>query len=184
MSETTAAGGESAAPTSGTSIEDELGEVFDGLIAEREPETFLLPGWREKLQVKYRVLEQDEADKIGEKIAEQVRSGDVDNVPLMALVDGLIASCVGFYTEVDGEVVALNEAISEPTDKPIRWDRSLAEVFSKRLEKVFGIDNVTKLTARQIVHGVLGNDDRLVQRHGREVNRWSERELEAIHTDF
>lgn len=188
MEGATATGGASAPLAGGVSIEDELDAIFDGLLAERKPEIFELPGWGRKLMAKYRVLEQEEGEEIGKRVAEQVSAGEIDNLPLTILIDGLVKSCVGFYTEreVDGErkILPLNETLTQPTEKPIKWDRELAAVFRKKLEKVFGTEDISKLTARQIVRGVLKNDDRLVHRHGTEVNRWSERELEAVHSDF
>lgn len=182
------AGEETTLAGVGRSIEDELGEVFDGLHAERKPEIFELPGFRERLQVKYRVLTKDEADEIGEKVAEQVRAGDVDNLPFTILIDGLIASCVGFYTEreVDGEakVLPLNETLRESDDKLIRWgDPRLLAIFAAKLAEIHDGEDISRLTVRQRIVGIVG-DERLVHRHATEVNRWAERELEAVHSDF
>lgn len=169
------AGAATAAPAA-PSIADELLAVHEGLTAEREPEIFLLPGWGKKLQVEYRVLLPEEAEEIGDRIAEQLRAKQIDNPAFMVLVDGLIAACVQFITEVAGEDVPLHVALEGEGAKPIRWG-------DRRLAKMLKLGEEDAPRARHIVRGVLG-DDRLVQRHAAEVNRWSERELEKVHTDF
>jgi len=164
-----------AAPVA-PSIADELLAVHEGLTAEREPEVFLLPGWGKKLQVEYRVLRPEEAEEIGDRIAEQLRAKQIDNPAFMVLVDGLIAACVQFITQVDGEDVPLHVALEGEGSKPIRWG-------DPRLRAMLKLDEEEAPRTRHVVRAVLG-DDRLVQRHAAEVNRWSERELEKVHADF
>jgi hypothetical protein len=158
------------------SIADELIAVHEGLTAEREPEVFLLPGWGKKLQVEYRVLRPEETDEIGDRIADQIRAKEIDNPAFMVLIDGLIAACVQFITQVDGEDVPLHVALEGDGAKPIRWG-------DPRLREMLRIDEEEAPRVRHVVRAVLG-DDRLAQRHAAEVNRWSERELEKVHADF
>jgi hypothetical protein len=176
MEESTAAEGGTIAPA-GKSIEDELRQIHDGLAAERETETFPLPGYGEKLQVEYRVLTDDEAEELSDKVAEQVRAGELEGQsPMMvALVDALIMACVQFVTLVDGKEVPYHQTRGEQT--PIRWG-------DERLRGLAGLVEMDgPPTARQIMNGVM-TDRRLVEGHAREVSRWAEGELQKVRTDF
>lgn len=163
----------------GNSIADEIAAIHAGLEAEREPEVFELPGYGRRLMVEYRVLSNEEQEEISEKIAEQIRSKQIENPVFMGLIDNLIQGCIRFVREVDGEVVPLHEALGgEETGAPIRWgDDRLADLV--RLPR----PETGKLRARAIVRGVLA-DDRLVQSHAQEVTRWMERSLSEVRTDF
>jgi hypothetical protein len=181
MSDTTAAlatGGEIDAAAKPKSIRDELREVREKLKAERKPKMFELPGYGKGLQVKYKVVGYDEVNKIGDKIAEQVRSEQIDDSLLAGLSDTLVAACVGFYTERDGEVVALEEA-EGLEGGAIRWG-------DERLVEILGLEPQPgeKLRVRAIIRQVLGDDKMLVIEHAQDVTRWMERARRQVDTDF
>jgi hypothetical protein len=168
-----AAGGvESAAPKS---IEDEIRAIHAELQAEKPPETFELPGYGKRLQVKYRVLSSDEQDEIGKKIAEQVAAEQITEPLFMGYIDNLIAACVGFYFEEDGELRPLEERPGYEGG-PVRWG-------DERLARFVGLAEPDTMRARHIVRGVLA-DDRLVLEHGQAVTTWMTRALRKIQADF
>ncbi len=176
MSDDVAAAGGTNAPAQGVSIDDELRAVHAGLVAEREPEVFELPGWRKKLQVEYRVLLSGEQDEIATKVAEEVRYGKVEDVMFIASIDTLIAACIRIYTEIDGELVPLEESAPGLEGMPIRWG-------DERLAQRLGIALPDKPTARLILRNVLV-DDRLVAEHAQQVQVWMARALREVRTDF
>lgn len=162
------------------SIADEIRATHEALSAERKPKLFELPGFGAKLQAKYRVLPYEEQKEQGEKIAGEVQAEKFprSDVLLVGMCDALIGACLGFYTEVDGKPVPLEEADPEYEGGPIRWgDQRLARLC--RLEAPEG----KQLTARQIVRGVL-TDPSLVIEHGEDVSRWMERERRKTEVDF
>lgn len=159
--------GEITAPSGGQSIEEELRAVHAGLVADRKPEVFELPGYGRKLQVEYRVLSSDESDEIGEKIAAEIRDGKLENPMFYGQIDSLIKSCTRFYTEVDGERVPLEVS---------GWG-------DERLAAKVGIQVPEPVTARRILRLVMV-DDRLVAEHAQEVAVWMTRALREVQTDF
>jgi len=181
MTNTTAAlatGGEVEGAPKPTSLADELAGIRRALAGERKPKLFELPGYGPKLQVKYKIVDYDSVNEIGDKVGEQVRSEQIDDAMLAGLSDTLVAACVGFYTEVDGEVVPLEQA-ENLEGGPIRWgdDRLVALL---RLEPHAG----ETLRVRAIIRGVLGDDKMLVVEHAQDVTNWMERSRRQVDTDF
>lgn len=173
-------------PQSPTSIADELVTIREAIKKGAEPELFELPGYGKQLQVKYRVIDADEVDQIGEKVAEQVRSQQVDNPMLAGLTDTIVAACVGFYSERkverDGkeitETVPLEEKYNLPGG-PVRWgDKRLWDLL--RIEA----DQGETLRVRAAIRKILGDDRMLVLEHGQDVARWMERARRSVKTDF
>jgi hypothetical protein len=160
------------------SLADELAATREKLSEERKPKLFELPGYGPKLQVKYKVVDYDSVNEIGDKVGEQIRSEQIDDAVLAGLSDTLVAACVGFYTEVDGEVVPLEEA-EGLGEGPIRWgDARLWSLL--RLEAAEG----ETLRVRAAIRGILGNDKMLVVEHGQDVTRWMERARRQVDADF
>lgn len=161
-----------------TSLGDELAATREKLAEEREPKLFELPGYGPKLQVKYRVVDYDSVNEIGDKVGEQIRSEQIDDAVLAGLSDTLVAACVGFYTEVDGKVIPLEEA-EDLGEGPIRWgDQRLWDLL--RLKAQEG----ETLRVRAAIRGVLGGDKMLVVEHAQDVTRWMERARRQVDTDF
>lgn len=158
-----------------SSIASELSSIREGLQAEHAPETFELPGYGKRLQARYRVLSYDEVSEIGNRVAEQARAGEED-LALLAMCDTLISACVGFYTERDGQLVALQETDPALGDAPIRWgDRRLADLVGLELEE--------PARAREILRGVIPDGLLIVDHHNR-VSLWMQRAREEIDRDF
>jgi|GEM_PF-3385213 len=181
-----ATGGEIEDAPKPTSLADELAATREKLEEERKPKLFELPGYGPKLQVKYKVVDYDSVNEIGDKIGEQVRSEQIDDAVLAGLSDTLAAACVGFYTErkqkVEGkvvtEVIPLEEA-EDLGDGPIVWgDSRLWSLL--RLEAREG----ETLRVRAAIRGILGGDKMLVVEHAQDVTRWMERARRQVDTDF
>src|SRR6185312_3798250 len=110
------------------SLAAELRADRERLTEEREPHIFDVPGYGEKLAVKYRVLKHEEIKEIQGGIARRAAAGE-ENAVLIGFCQTLARACVGLYTKRDGEYVALQEAEDLGAD-PIRWgDERLAGVF-------------------------------------------------------
>lgn len=177
-----ATGGEIDGALKPTSLAEELAATRKKLSEERKPKLFELPGYGPKLQVKYKVAEFDEVVEILEKIQEQVRSEQIDSTPsakrVAELSDLLVSTCVGFYTEVDGKPVPLEEA-EGLEGGPIRWG-------DDRLVTLLGIEPQPgeTLRVRAIIREVLGGKKALVTEHGTEVENWMERARKQVDSDF
>jgi hypothetical protein len=184
--EKTVSGQSPEAPADPTSLGEDLVAIRTAMIEGAEPKMFELPGYGKKLQVKYRVIEADEVDEIGEKVAEQVRAEQVDNPMLVGLTDTIVTACVGFYSERtvkgDGEEVTETVPLEEKyglSGGPVRWgDKRLWELL--RLET----DTGEALRVREAVRKILGDDRMLVLEHAQDVARWMERARRSVKTDF
>lgn len=173
-----ATGGEIDGAPKRTSLAEELAATREKLSEERKPKLFELAGYGPKLQVKYKVVDYDSVNEIGDKVGEQVRSEQIDDAVLAGLSDTLVAACVGFYTEVDGKVIPLEEA-EDLGDGPILWgDSRLWSLL--RLETQEG----ETLPVRAAIRKILGDDKMLVIEHAQDVTRWMERARRQVDTDF
>jgi hypothetical protein len=173
-----ATGGEIEDAPKPMSLADELAATREKLAEERKPKLFELPGYGPDLQVKYKVVDYDSVNEIGDKVGEQIRSEQIDDAVLAGLSDTLVAACVGFYTEVDGEVVPLEEA-AQLGEGPICWgDSRLWSLL--RLETQEG----ETLRVRAAIRKILGDDKMLVVEHAQDVTRWMERARRQVDTDF
>jgi hypothetical protein len=161
-----------------TSLGEELAATREKLADERKPKLFELPGYGPKLQAKYKVVDYDEVNAIGDKVGEQVRAEQIDDAVLAGLSDTLVAGCVGFYTEVNGKVVPLEE-VEDLGEGPILWgDSRLWSLL--RLEAQEG----ETLRVRAAIRKILGDDKMLVVEHAQDVTRWMERARRQVDTDF
>ena len=160
------------------SLQDQLVTTRQKLKEGAKPKLFELPGYGPKLQAQYKVVDYDEAAEVGEKIVEQLRSEQIDDSVLAGLSDTLVAACTGFYTEVDGEPVPLEEA-EDLGEGSIRWGDSRLWEFLK-LEPQPG----ETLRVRAAMRQILGDDKFLVVEHGQDVTRWMERARKQVSTDF
>lgn len=160
------------------SLAEELAATRAKLAEDRKPKLFELPGYGPKLQVKYKVIDYDTVSGIGDKIAEQIRAEQIDDGQLMALCDTLIQSCVGLFTDRDGEVIPLEEAEAGYEGGPIRWG-------DERLARFVGLEAAEgqTLRARAILRGVI-TDDMLVLEHAQDVTLWMEQARRQVNKDF
>jgi hypothetical protein len=171
-------GGEIMDAPAPTSIDDELAAIREKASQGRKPKLFELPLYGRKLMVKYRVTDYDEAIEIGDKISEQLRAEQIEDGRLAGLSDMLVKACVGFFVEVDGEVVPLEEA-KGLDGGPIRWgDERLWNLL--RLAPQEG----ETLRVRAAIRQILGDDKMLVVEHAEDVARWAERARRSIDEDF
>lgn len=166
------------APTA-ESLADELVSTREKIKEGAKPKVFELPNYGRKLMVKYKVVDYDEVTEVGERVAAQVRNDEIDDAMYAGLVDTLISACVGFYRgNQDGEEVSLEEAAGLEGGA-IRWgDDRLASLL--RIQSPAG----EKLTARQVLLQVFGDNKLLVIDHAQEVTRWMERARRNVANDF
>lgn len=158
------------------SIEEELRATRTKLKAKRKPKKFKLPGY-DKLQMEYAVIDYESIKDNGEKVAEQLRSEQIDDPLLMGMCDTLIQSAVCAYVEVDGQLRPLHE-LPGYEGGPVRWG-------DERIARMVGLDKeeMGALRGRHIVRGVIA-DDALVVEHGQDVSRWIERARRNVNSDF
>lgn len=158
------------------SIADDLREIREGLKRERKPKDVPLPGYGDKLIARYRVLDIDEIDEIGEKVAGERQADEDTDMALNAMRDTLIVACVGFYTKVDGQLIPLEQVEPGMEGGPIRWG-------DPRLAKSVGYEVGESYGAREILDEVLA-DKALILRHHNRVTNWMERAREKVEADF
>jgi hypothetical protein len=150
------------ADTATTSLRDELLADRDKITAEREPKLFELPGYGEKLQVKYRPLAREERKEITAAIFKHAQAGEERNAE-RGMASTLAKTCVGFYTDRGDGVVPLNEAEGLGDDL-IHWG-------DERLAGLFDFTPTTGSKARETIEYVLGNDD-VLELHHNQVTNW------------
>ena len=156
------------------SIAEDLIAARERMSEEREPKIFDLPGYGSKLQVKYRVPTREET-KEAKGLVFKLASAGEENADIVGMCKTLAVACLGFYEEVDGESVLLNET-RKVGDAPIRWG-------DDRLAELLGIEVDGKVRARKMIEEVLVTPERIEIHHNR-VTNWADRALEADDADF
>lgn len=150
------------ADTATLSLRDELLADRDRITADREPKLFELPGYGEKLQVKYRPLTREERKEITSAIFKHAQAGEERNAE-RGMASTLAKTCVGFYTDRGAGVVPLNEAEGLGDDL-IHWG-------DERLAGLFDFTPTSGSKARETIEYVLGTDD-VLELHHNQVTNW------------
>lgn len=157
------------------SLLNELAEIREKIASEKKPLFEPLPGYDKKLIGQYRQLTDDEIDELEAK-ARKLKANEDDEAEIKLYAFTLAEALVGFFTEVDGERVPLENALEGDFEGPIRYDTTLVRILGLDIES-------DPPQVQEIVRKTFERKF-LLETHFIKVDRWMSRVGDETDSDF
>jgi hypothetical protein len=144
-------------PEEAPSMMEELSRMHEEALANKTLDLDV-PGYQEKLVVRYNRVDGKQLDVIGQRVRRQYKK-DGERL-LWGTVDTMIEACEGLYFRrpESEELVPIDP---DHRGIPLRYEERLAQVIG------FPSDS-----ARDVVHGLFAYNDVAITAHGFRLNRW------------